>query len=99
MLINIRTFFISHTFDYVITRVLVNKCKLSKESGVMHVFVRMAFLAEVKKKNEGRSQLIFFSFCSVFTECNEWHACYLCTTVSFEEFPRHVASDGNKTQR
>lgn len=59
----------------------------------------MAFLAEVKKKNVGWNQLIFSLFCSVFTECDEWHACNLCPTISFEEFASHVASDGNKTQR
>ena len=57
----------------------------------------MVFLGEVIK-NVGWYQLIFSPVCPV-TECNEWHACNLCTTGSFEEFPGHVASDGNKTQR
>lgn len=89
---------ISHAGDYVITKGLVNKCKLSKESGVMHVLLEWPAWQKWKK-NEGRNQLIFSPFCSLFTECNEWHACNLCTTGSFEEFPGHVASDGNKTQR
>ena len=56
------------------------------------------FLGEVIK-NVGWYQLFFSLFCSVFTECDEWHARYLCTTSGFEKFPSNVASDGNKTQR
>lgn len=39
------------------------------------------------------------SFQFLFPECDEWNACYLCTTISFKEFTSNVVADGNKTQR
>lgn len=59
----------------------------------------MVFLGEVIKNVGYKYQLIFSLFCSVFTECDEWHARYLRTTGSFEKFPSNVASDGDKAQR
>lgn len=59
----------------------------------------MVFLGEVMKNVGYKYQLIFSLSCSVFTECDEWHARYLCTTGSFEKFPSNVASDGDKAQR
>ena len=35
----------------------------------------------------------------LFAECDEWNACYLCTTISFKEFTSDLVADGNKTQR
>ena len=32
-------------------------------------------------------------------ECDEWNACYLCTSIRFEEFTSNVVTDGNETQR
>ena len=45
------------------------------------------------------NSLSLSGFQFLFAECDEWNACYLCTTISFKEFTSNVAADGNKTQR
>lgn len=42
-----------------------------------------------------KNHLCFFCF----AECYEWNACDLCATIRSRSFTKHVAADGNKTQR